>query len=78
VVRAQAQFFGEALFDCVGDGQDLALGGAVAQEEVVGEVAQVAKVEDDDVLGLLVARSLDAGGEFGLQRRASSRYNLRS
>jgi hypothetical protein len=78
VVGADVEVLGQALLDGVGDGQDLPLRRTVADHEEVGEIAEVSEVEDDDILGLLVPGGLDARGEFGSQRAASSRYKPRS
>ena len=57
----------EALLDGVGDGRGLTFGGAVTDDEGVGDVAQAAQVENDDVFGFLVVGGLEAGGEAGGQ-----------
>jgi len=57
----------QALLDGIGDGRGLAFGGAVADHEGIGDVAQAAEVEDRDVLGFLVGSGLQAGGEAGGQ-----------
>ena len=68
----------EALLDGVGDGCGLSFGGTVADDEGVGDVAQAAQVEDDDVFGFLVGGGLEARGEVGgqvAQGRPSITYN---
>ena len=57
----------QALLDGVGDGGGLAFGGAVTDDEGVGDVAQAAEIEDRDVLGFLVGGGLEAGGKAGCQ-----------
>src|SRR5438128_1604216 len=49
----------EGLEDPVGDGTQLALGTAGADDEVVGDGREPGKVEEDDVGGLLVLGDLD-------------------
>lgn len=75
MIRAPAVVLCETRLDGVGDGHDLSLAGAVADDEVIGDVAQSAKIEYDDVFGLLVLRSFDAVGEFRGQRDSSCRYS---
>jgi hypothetical protein len=65
---ATAVTLDESFFDGVSDGHDLSLARAVANDEVVGDVAQAAKVQDHDILGLLVLGRLDALGELRSQR----------
>jgi len=57
----------QALLDGIGDGGGLAFGGAVTDDEGVGDVAQAAEIEDRDVLGFLVGGGLEAGSEAGGQ-----------
>ena len=67
----------QPFFDAVRDGQHLALGIAVKDDEVVGDVAAAAQIEHDRILGILVQRGLDAErdleGYLGAQRSASCR-----
>jgi hypothetical protein len=44
----------------------------VADDEVVGEVAESAKIENEDVFGFLVAGGVDNELQQGSQRAASS------
>jgi hypothetical protein len=60
------------LFDRVGDRERLTRGRAVADDEVVGEVAESAKIENEDVFGFLVAGCVDNQLQQGFQRAASS------
>jgi hypothetical protein len=57
----------QALLDGIGNGRGLAFGGAVTDDESVGDIAQAAEIEDGDVLGFLVGGGLEAGGEAGGQ-----------
>jgi hypothetical protein len=74
-VRGPQAGFSKLSFDAVRDRDDLAVGIAVTDDEVIGDVAQSAEVEDDQVLGFLVAGSLrtdvEGGGKLGCQRFAS-------
>jgi len=75
VLRLPAALAEESLFDRVGDGEDLARGGAVADDKGVGEVAEASKIENEDVFGLLVDGGVDDLLQDGSQRRPSSRYS---
>jgi hypothetical protein len=48
----------------VHDGQDLSVGSAVADDEKVGDVAQLAEVQDDQVFGFLFEGCRDALNEL--------------
>jgi len=61
------------LLDGFRDRESVTARGAVADDEVVGEDLERPEVEDDEVLGLLVLRGLDARGEFRGQRASSFR-----
>ena len=65
----------EPLLDRVRDGQGMAAGRAVADDEVIGEDLELPEIEDQETFGLLVLGGLDAEGEFRCQRRASFRYS---
>jgi hypothetical protein len=65
----------QPFLDGVGDGLDLAIGCPVTDDEVVGDVAQPAEIDDDEVLRLLVSRGVDDGSEFRGQDRPSSAYS---
>jgi len=67
VARPAPVRLSQALLDGVGDGRGLAFGGAVTDDEGIGDVAQAAEIEDGDVLGFLVGGGLEAGGEAGGQ-----------
>jgi hypothetical protein len=75
VIGLAAQTPAEALLDRVGDRHRLSFRAAVADDEVVGDVAEPAKVEDYDLFRLFFSRGLDALGEFRGQRRSSLRYS---
>jgi hypothetical protein len=63
----------EIALELVADGLQLALAGAGTENEVVGDLRELAKVEDDDVLAFqLVADPGTRDGElFGAQERPS-------
>jgi len=75
VVRFEVQLTAQALFHRLRDGEDLTVRASVADDEVVGDVAQAPEVQDDNLLGLPVPRGLDAAGEFRSQRLPSCRYS---
>ena len=76
-VRGTAlQLPAQALLDRPGDRDDLPIRVAVANDEVVGEVAETAEVKNDEILGLLVECGLDAVGDLWrnpVDQRAFSR-----
>jgi len=74
VLGLVAPFVEEPFLDRVGDRQCLARGGSVADDEVVGEVAEAPQIENEDVFGFLVARGVDDLLQYGFQRVASSEY----
>ena len=47
----------------------------MADDEVVGEVAEAAEIENEYVFGLLVESGFDDLFQYGFQRGASSEYN---
>jgi len=59
----------EPFLDGVGDRQNLAIRRTVADDEVVGDVAQAVEIEDDDLLRLSVSGGVDAVGKLGSQGR---------
>jgi hypothetical protein len=59
--RAARVIFFQAVFDFVGDGLQLRLGGAGADDVKIGEERQAAQVDGDDVLRLFI------GGNSGAQ-----------
>ena len=63
----------EPFLDRVGDRGDLSVARSVGDDEPVGEIAQSAKVQDEDVLALLVADGFDGLSKFAGQRAASRR-----
>jgi hypothetical protein len=70
----QAIGLAKLFFDGVGDRERLARGRAVADDEVVGEVAEPAEVQDQDVFRLLVDGGFDDVLQDGSQRVASRPY----
>jgi hypothetical protein len=60
------------LFDRVGDGQHLARVRAVADHEVVGEIAETPEVENQDFFRLLIQGGFDDVLQDGFQLRTSS------
>ena len=58
----------ELLLNGVADGANLRMAETRADEEVVGEGAELAKIEESDVLGLLAASGLYGAEEFRTQR----------
>ena len=64
VAGGHAQLLGEPVLDLLGDGNHLAVGGAVTDDEVIGEIAPAVKIENDDFLGLLVAEGVDGVRQF--------------
>jgi len=73
VLGRPAERLPEPLLDGVRDREGMPAGGAVADDEVVGEDLERPEVENDEVLRLLVLRGLDARGEFRGQRASSFR-----
>jgi len=63
----------ELLFDSVADGANLRMAETGADEEVVGEGAELAEIEESDVLGLLTASGLHGAEEFRTQRVCNHR-----
>lgn len=53
------ELLAQPFLDGLGDGQDLSLGIAVAYDELIGDVAQTAEIQDQQVFGLLVQRGRD-------------------
>ena len=47
----------------------------MADDEVVGELAEAPEIENDYVFGLLVGSGVDDLFQYGSQRGASSTYN---
>jgi hypothetical protein len=47
----------------------------VADDEIVGELAEATEIENEDVFGLLVGRGVDDLLQYGFQRGPSSEYN---
>lgn len=47
----------------------------MANDEVVGELAEAAQIENEDVFRFLVERGVDDLLQYGSQRAASSVYN---
>jgi hypothetical protein len=78
VAGGEAERAGERLLDRLRDRENLAGRRSVADDEVVGEVAQAAEIERQDVFGLLALCGLDRKEKFLLQRVASCRYSPRS
>ena len=71
VVGIELEVPAQALFHGIGNGEDLPAGRAVADNKVIGDIAQAPKVQDNDFLGLLLPGCLDALGEFWNQRGSS-------
>jgi len=63
----------ELLFNSVANGANLRMAETGADEEVVGEGAELAEVEERDVLGLLAASGLHGAEEFRTQRVSDHR-----
>ena len=57
----------ERFLDRIRDGDDLAIVVSVANDEVIGDVADIGQVENDDIVGFLLASGLHAGDQFGCQ-----------
>jgi len=68
VGRATRELALEPFLDRARDRGDLAVRGPVTNQEVIGDVAQAAQVEDDDLLRLLVLRGLDAADDLRRER----------
>lgn len=68
VVGLDLQLLSKTLLDGFGDGQDLAIRSPVADQEKIREVATAAKIEDEEVLRLLVPGRLDGVMDVGPQR----------
>lgn len=67
VLRLETELLGEVFLHGLGDGENLPVRVAVADDEVIREVAPAAKIENDDVLRLFVACRLDAVNELWSQ-----------
>ena len=63
----------ELLLNGVADGANLRMAETCADEEVVGEGAELAEVEESDVLSLLAASGLHGAEEFRTQRVCNHR-----
>jgi hypothetical protein len=74
VLRLAAAFIEQPLLDRIGDRQGLARRRTVADDEVVGEVAEAPQIENEYVFGLLVESGFDDLFQYGFQRGASSEY----
>jgi hypothetical protein len=46
----------------------------MADDEIVGELAEAPEIENEDVFGLLVGRRVDDLFQYGFQRGTSSIY----
>ena len=75
VFRLATALIEEPLFDRLGDRHGLARRRAVADHEIVGEVAETAEVENEYVFGLLVESGVDDLFQYDFQRGTSSKYN---
>jgi len=64
VLGSQPECLSQSTFDLVGDRKDLSIGVAVADDEVVGDVADAVKIEDDQIFSLLASGSFGAFNEF--------------
>ena len=47
----------------------------MADDEIVGEIAESLEIENEDVFGLLVESGVDDLFQYGFQRGTSSEYN---
>lgn len=65
------QFF----LDGVGYGDDLPVRGSMADDKMIGHVAETFEVEDAEILSLLIRCGVNAGGQFRCQGCASLRYS---
>ena len=74
VFRLAAALVEQPFFDGVGDGEHLARGRAVADDEVVREMTEAPQVEDEHIFGFLVAGGVDDLLQNGFQRTPSSAY----
>ena len=63
----------ELLFNGVADGADLRMAETGTDKEVVGEGAELAEVEESDVLGFLTASGIHGAKEFRTQRVCNHR-----
>lgn len=75
VLRFPAAGFEQPLFDRIGDRQRLTRRGSVADDEVVGELADAPQIQNENIVGLFVERGVDDLSQYGFQRGASSKYN---
>jgi len=73
VIGSEAEGTVEAFFNGLGDGQHLPGGVSVTDHEIVGEIANRAEVQNDDLVGLLVLGGLDRLPDLGCQRAPSCR-----
>ena len=69
----------EPLLDVIRDRRNLSIRISVANDEVVGDVADAAKIENDQILGLPVQCGAGAFGDLrrklAAQRNSSCKYN---
>jgi hypothetical protein len=47
----------------------------VADDEIIGEVAETPEIENEHAFGLLVVSGVDDQFQYGFQRGTSSEYN---
>jgi hypothetical protein len=64
VTGGDAELLVQTVLDFLGDGRHLPVGGAVTDDEVVGEIAPAVKIENDDFLCLFVAEGVDGLRQF--------------
>lgn len=75
VLRLAPALFEQPVLDRIGDRQGLTRGRPVANDEVIGEVAEASEIEDDHAFGFLVVGGVDDLLQYGFQRETSSEYN---
>jgi hypothetical protein len=77
ILGSGSNLFPQPTFDFIGNGEDLSVGVAVADHEVIGDVADSTEVENDDLLGFLVPGGQDAFRDFGTYRAGQDVSSVR-
>ena len=72
VLWLASAFFEHPFLDRIGDRQGLARSRPVTDDEIVGELAEAAEIENEYVFGLLVGSGVDDLLQYGFQRETSS------
>ncbi len=73
VTGLELELLAQTLLDRLGNGDDLAVRGAMTDDEVIGEIAAAVKVENGDVFSLPVPGGIDGVSKFRGQLLSSRR-----